>query len=283
MLPAAKHEDLVYVTNDINNTVTVYSWLGHRLVGMLTGINQPYGACSDQSGNVWIVGWGKNQLFEYAHGGTTPLAILTVHDPQANLNDCSVDPTTGNLAVTNWGNNWDKGYVLIYAHATGTPKVYTGPGLWFYYGCAYDDKGNLFSDGWQAYVQDIFSLSELRKGGDTFTRLELFPTISPPLIGGIRWDGKYVAVGNLGDLYQYQVTGNHAAIVGFTPLTTHWPVGFFWIETFANGKQVIIAPDAAGNPDAVQFWKYPEGGTPSATIDEDLYEPLGVTFSVALR
>ena len=280
MAPQAKHDNLVYVSDTAANAVSVYAWKTHKLVGMLGGINQPFGLCSDQSGDVWIISWGKNQISEYAHAGTKLLKTLAVRDPDANLYDCSVDPTTGNLAVTNWGYVWYKGDVLIFTHATGNAKAYTGPGLWYYYSCSYDNKGNLFADGWDAYLDDVFALAELPKGGGTFTSISLLPNFNPPLIGGIRWDGKYVAIADLGWVYKYSVAGNYAYGKGWVPLTSRWPVGLFWIGS-VEGEQKILAPDHGDDRVAVQYWSYPAGGTPTATITGHLNEPFGVTVSKA--
>lgn len=280
MDPQAKHDNLVYVSDTLGNDVSVYAWGTHKLVGMLAGINQPFGLCADKSGNVWVVAWGKNQILEYAHAGTKPLQILEAWNWQAHLYDCSVDPTTGNLAVTNWGNGWDKGDVLIYTDGWGKPKAYSGYGLWFYYGCAYDDKGNLFSDGWDAYVNDVFSLAELPKGAREFTRLTVLPSINPELLEGIQWDGEHVAIGDSGYLYQYKIQGKYAFGVGLTFLTFRWPVGMFWI-TSLDGKRTVVAPDFAGNPNAIQYWNYPAGGEPTATTSAALDAPFGVTVSKA--
>ncbi len=283
MSPEAKHEDLVYVTNTLSNNVSVYAWMGHKLVGVLAGINAPYGLCSDKNGDVWVVGWGWNQLREYAHAGTKPLKVLRVDDPNADLYDCSVDPLTGNLAVTNWGYNWYQGYTLIYPHASGTPKSYNGERIWFFYGCSYDDKGNLFVDGWDAYVFDVFSLAELPRGATSFHRILLLPSIDPTILGGVQWDGKYVAIGNMGSVVEYSVRGRFATLKGYTPLTPHWPLGDFWIRTFANGEREIVAPDRAGGPYAFQYWKYPAGGNALGTVTASLSGPFGTTVSLAKR
>jgi hypothetical protein len=277
MDPAAKHEDLIYVSDALSDSVTVYAWTGYKLLGRLAGINRPFGLCSDHSGNVWVIGWGKKEIFEYAHAGTKPLQVLTVNDPSANLYDCSIDPTTGNLAVTNWGGYWYKGNVFIFTQATGTPRTYTGPWLWYYYGCTYDDQGNLFADGWDAYLGDVFTMAELVKGGTSFNNIPLSPNVNPELVGGIRWDGKNLAIGNMGSVYTYNVRGH---LTGLTFLTTHWPVGMFSI-TDLGGRRTIVAPDSAGNPNAVQKWNYPAGGQPMGTITRNLDWPFGVTVSKA--
>ncbi|MGB8908573.1 MAG: hypothetical protein WCC84_07465 [Candidatus Cybelea sp.] len=282
MAPEAKHEDLIYVTNTYANSVGVYAYKSRKLVGTLAHINEPFGTCSDTSGNVWIVGWGKNQIFKFPHAGTKSLKVLSV-DEDEDLYDCSVDPTTGNLAITNWGYNWLKGDVLIFRNGSGEPDEVSGPNIWFYYGCTYDEKGNLYADGWDAYLGNVFSLGELPKGGKRFNNIVMPPLFKPPYLGGIRWDGKYVAIGNTGSLWEYKVTGNQATFAGFTPLTSQWPMGLFWIRTFGTGERSVIAPDHAGDPLAVQYWHYPAGGNPMGTITRGLSTPFGVTFSAAQR
>ncbi|MGA9943905.1 MAG: hypothetical protein WBP75_02615 [Candidatus Cybelea sp.] len=282
MLPEAKHEDLIYVTNTDTNSVGVYAYKSRKLVGTLANIKEPYGTCSDASGNVWIIGWGKGQIFEFPHAVVKPVRVLDVED-SADPYDCSVDPTTGNLAITDWGYNWLKGEVLIFRNGSDEPEEVTGPSIWFYYGCTYDEKGNLYADGWDAYLGDVFALGELPKGGKEFKNIVMPPLFKPPYLGGIRWDGKYVAIGNTGALWKYAVSGNRATFAGYTALTSRWPMGFFWIRTFGSGERSVIAPDHAGNPTAVQYWRYPAGGHPMGTITRGLHEPFGVTFSVAGR
>jgi hypothetical protein len=282
MASEARGEDLIYASNASSNTVTVYTFWGHKLVGELTDVKQPWGLCSDTRGDVWVVGWGKNQLVEYAHGGTKPLKILQVTDPHADLYDCAVDPTTGNLAVTNWGWGWLEGYLMIYPHASGSAKIYQGWNLWYYYGCTYDDKGNLYADGWDAYLGDVLALGKLRKGGSTLENISLLPALKPPILGGIQWDGQHVVIGDWKFAAAISVKGSYGYVDGYTPLTDHWPVGFFWIVTL-GGKQAILAPDSAGHPDAVQAWEYPAGGKPTATITDDLDGAFGVTVSTAAR
>jgi hypothetical protein len=282
MSSRAKNDDLVYVSNTANDTVTAYSLGTHKLEGVLTGISAPFGLCSDTLGDVWVVGWGNNTLIEYAHAGTQRLKTLKVNDPTADLYDCSVDPTTGNLAVTNWGpRDWYHGDVLIFKQAQGQPKVYFSQGIWFYYGVSYDPKGNLFVDGWDAYLNAYVALGVLRKGAKQIESISLIPSMQPPLLGTVRWDGKNVAIGDWESVDEYAVKGQFAYRHGSTVLTDHWPVGMFWITTTPKGKTIVIAPDTAYNPNAVQYWKYPDGGPPTATITERLDGSFGATVSFA--
>jgi hypothetical protein len=280
MEPAAQQQDLIYVSNAASS-INVYGFSSHRLLGKLTGINDPYGLCSDTSGDVWVVGWGKNQLIEYAHGSTKRLRTLSVGNPSANLYACSVDPVTGDLAVTNWGaDNWYQGNVYVFRRASGQPASYLSYGIWFFYGCSYDQQGNLWVNGWDAYRNAFAVIGELPKGANKMRAYTLNPNLQPTILGAIQWDGRYVAMADLGWLYEYEIQGSQAILKGYTPLTYHYPLGMFWITTL-GGKRQIIAPDSAGKPFALQYWTYPQGGNPNTTITDGLDGAYGVTVSAA--
>jgi hypothetical protein len=280
MAPEARTENLLYVTEPESNSVTVYGLADHKLVGSLTGINAPYGACSDTNGNVWVVAWGNNKIIEYAHAGTKPIRTLSA-GPNADLYDCAVDPTSGNVAVTNWGgNNWYQGNVLVFTPGSSNPQTYAAQGVWFYYGCSYDQNGDLIVDGWDAYLNGFITLGELPKNGTHLKKIWMIPTFQPPLIGDMKWDGKYVAVVDWDAIALYSIHGSYASLKGYAPLTLHFPVGMFWIVTDARGNRHIVAPDTAGSPHAVQYWNYPSIGRPTATITDHLKNPFSVTVSL---
>jgi hypothetical protein len=268
MDPDAKSKDLLYVTNPGGNEVLVYSYPQYKLVGTLGGLYYNFfadGVCSDKQGNVWIVGNAGQELIEYAHGGTTPIATLS--DPGYYPTACSVDPVTGNLAVANKetvNSTPQQGNVAVYTHATGTPTLYTDSQLFQVWFCGYDNKGNLYIDGTKGYSV-TFGFAELPKGKKQLTNITLKGgTIYFP--GKILWDGKYVAVGD--QSYQnkypttsgiYQTTGSGGKIVSTTPLTGSLDVAGFWIA----GKSVI-APDIF--LENINTYKYPAGGKPAKQL-----------------
>jgi hypothetical protein len=128
----------------------------------LTGaFNSPLGECADAVGDVWITNLGSREIIEYAHGGTEPIATLT-EPPAEKPQACSIDPTTGNLAVTNPTD------VAIYAGATGTPTTYSDPAIYTLWYCAYDSSGNLFADG-----ETSGEVGEIPEGGSSFTAVRL--------------------------------------------------------------------------------------------------------------
>ncbi len=289
MSPGAKSKDLLYVSSFQNDSVIVYSYPQGALVGTLTGFAEPDGVCTDKKGNVWIVNnedVGGEDAVEYKHGGTSPIA--TVAEPGEILVGCSVDPTTGNLAVTNietYGSG--AGSVAIFAHAKGDAKLYTVPKMSSPYWCGYDNNGNLFVDGRDASEQTRFA--ELPKGKTTFTNILLKgPSIIFP--GDVVWDGKYVAIGDqqyqrVGSPPEYdsaifQTTGAGGKIVHTTVLKDTNDVVGFWIQ----GNTVIAAdksPYSYSAPDNVAFFKYPGGGAASKLLKKGLDQPYGVALSVA--
>jgi hypothetical protein len=127
MKPNLGRQALMYVSNSNNGTVSVYAYNGGQspsLVGTLTGFEYPATVCSDKNGNVYIGDFDTWTIYEYAHGGTTP--IKTLDNNLSDATGCSVDPTTGNLAVVNYssGIGNKNGNVAIYTNATGEPTYY---------------------------------------------------------------------------------------------------------------------------------------------------------------
>jgi hypothetical protein len=278
MSPGAATGDLLYISNFNTNTVLAYSYPQAKLVGRLTGFKGPEGLCADKRGDVWVVNHTGADVVEYKHGGTKPIA--TLHDHGATPISCSVDPSTGDLAVTDWG----AGNVSIYADAKGNPKLYAIPSTEWSYFCGYDDKGNLFVDGWTGATLG-FIFAELPKGKKSFTII--------PLTGGIiywpgnvQWDGTHVAVGD--EEYQhsgsgyyesaiYQTTGAGGKIVHKTVLTGSGDIVGFSIE----GKTVIGPDYQWEGANTVLFWNYPAGGKPVKSLKKGLGGPFGSAISMA--
>ena len=270
---SAKHKNLLYITTAHNNEVAVYSYPKAKLLGTLTGFNFPEGECVDNSGDVWIADnalsrYGPN-LFEYAHGGTSPIATLT--DVQYYPNGCSVDPTTGNLAVAEEYGRIGSGAFAIYKHAKGRPKQFTDPNIYTPFFCAFDNEGNLFVNGFSKGSDVEFA--ELPKGSKTFTNLTLNETIYWP--GGIQWDGTYLAVGDQDNpiIYEFMISGNSGTEVSSTPLDGTSDVAQFFIL----GEKVVASEPAPGT---VGFWNYPQGGAATKLFSVG-NEPVGTAVSMA--
>lgn len=263
---------LLYITDYYADEVQVYR--DDAPVGTLTGFEGPDGICNDQAGDVWITNNLGASVVEYAHGATAPTAKL--RDPNVYPLGCSVDPTTGNLAVANiYATNGTHGSVAIYAAAKGSPTYYSDSEMYYIYFCGYDGSGNLFVDG--RSTSGGFQFAELPKGSSTFTDIALSGgTIYFP--GNVFWDGTYVAVGD--QQYQnektsvvYRTTGAGGQIVGAVQMLGAEDVVGFAI--FSQTRS-LIAPDVALNN--VGLFKYPRGGQPTNKIS-GFNGPFGAAIS----
>jgi hypothetical protein len=113
MLPEAKRENLLYAVGGCAGTC-VLSYPDGNMVGSLG--TRGLADCSDGAGNVYI-STPDATVVEYAHGGTAPTKTLDV--PGTLALGCSVDPTTGNLAVIFQGGSYID--VAVFTGAEGAP------------------------------------------------------------------------------------------------------------------------------------------------------------------
>jgi hypothetical protein len=136
MSPDAKRiKKLLYVSDWSSNDVYVYDFKKGTLEGQLSGLNDPYGQCVDKKGNLWVVAFGGSSVSEYARGRTQTVKTLkTDYQPMG----CSVDPTTGNLAVAALH------AVDVFVHARGKAHVYQSAVCYPFWAPGYDDAGNLY-------------------------------------------------------------------------------------------------------------------------------------------
>jgi hypothetical protein len=269
MAPNAKKKHLLYISDEGTNDVYVYSYPNGTLRGTLTGFTAPRGECVDKAGDVFITNFYSHNILEYAHGGTSPIATLS--DPGYTPIDCAVDPTTGNLAVTNFESTGSsRGDVAIYKHAKGTPKAYEDTDIFYLLSCSYDNAGDLFADGTTS--GGVFAFAELPSGDSSLKKITLNQGIGYP--GGVQWDGKYVVVGDTfaNVIYQFTIHARKGTEAGSTSLTGGSSIYQFWIQ-----KPNVIGPnDGYSN---VKFWDYPVGGSPTKTI-AGLDIPIGATVSL---
>jgi DNA-binding beta-propeller fold protein YncE len=245
MLPEASREALLYVV-DIGGDIYVVSYPAGKLVGTLTGIDGPQGICSDKNGNVFITAFWTENVLEYAHGGTQPIANLG--DYGYYPNGCAVDPTTGNLAVANQASmGGSGGDVAIYTGAKGKPTDYAaGDALW----CAYDDQGDLFVD------DGGDGIAELSYGSQTFANIAL------DVAGeGLQWDGKYLALVSPASkvVYRVAISGSVGTVVGtvdFKGLIATLGYDF----AIQAGKIIMPFGIKENHISIIGLWDYPRGG-----------------------
>lgn len=270
---AATTANLLYVADGNTNDVDVYSYPGGKLEGTLTGFNTPLGACSDRSGDVYVLNGNGTTAVEYAHGGTTPIRTLALAGYPGL--SCSVDPKTGNFAVGSFqGTNCAEcpGIINIYTPGSNPPVTYQPAGqIGGLPGCADDNRGNLFCDGYAKLFRK-FMLFELPAGSTNVATVTVNSTAIKP--GPMQWDGKYLTVGSgsTGTIYQIAIAPSGGTVAGTTTLNNTGWVWQYWIVHTQGTKKVpqgtsMIAPtDIGSTQNYVGYWPYPAGGTATKTI-----------------
>ena len=267
--------DLVYATGGCGG-VCVFSYPSGQLEHKITLTDSVAGVCSDGNGNVFVTNYGQPQVLEYAHGGTTPIATLTV--PGTGTAACGVDLKTSDLAVVFGGDGYDN--IAIFKNETGTPTIYsTGYGAAF---CGYDNNGNLFVSGRD---NQLSILSELPYGSSAFVQVSFY------VEGGggpnqVQWDGHYMTWETYGrndtSILRFTVSGTAATVVGSTHLR-----GPTWITQSWIARDRVIVPYASqgGHTNKIGVWRYPKSGKIFAKFgnfgQNANTSVLGVTVSVS--
>jgi hypothetical protein len=263
---------LLYASNGYN--VDVFSYPKGSSVGQLSGFDSGFskeGLCTDGAGDVFVAGYlnssNTGQVYEFAHGATTPIAKLS-EDGFARA--CAVDPTTGNLAVSNeftQGTSKNAGSVAIFADAQGAPTYYYGPTPSRFNFTTYDDAGNLFVSGVSSG-----ELIELPSGSTSFSDVSVS---SSPWVSSLQWFGGKLAVSawtahvhmkQPDYIDRVKVSNGNGTVVGTTTLSNdeHYSkpdVGQFWID----GSHVV---GSGSEGRQLEMWRYPAGGNPTKIVSK---------------
>jgi hypothetical protein len=278
------HQDLLYVAHakgpgsNSHGVMTVLTFPQGQHVATIPLQGFATGLCSDAAGNVWAVVYEPHDwnVYEFPHGGTKPISRIHIGHPHHNSGACSVDPTTGDLAVALGNANCGvcSGFVDIWAGArAGKPeqvRVALTP-----VGLSYDDSGNLFLDGYVGSTV-FFALVELSKGSRAFENVVLKQEDGFP--GGLAWDGQYLDVfrnnyGRNTGVYRVKVSQYQGHVVDTVRL-----VGIRDGTTFAIGKGLFVGLHRSGG-NKVAVWPYPAGGNEEATLARFPETPRSLTIS----
>ena len=294
--------DLLYASGGTGTkgAVYVYSYPQGDLVQTLTGLIVPGGECVDASGDVFITAYANpsftsSKIFEYVHGGKTPLA--TLNDPGI-ANGCAVDPRSGNLAVSNgqdasnpYGNYGD---IAIYSQAQGSPTMYYSSHYAFGF-CGYDNAGNLYLAATKAYDRRP-QLVRFSEGSASFVPIKVRKPIYAydEFTPSVQWNGSSMTISSttaMGarsgasgtiSIYALKISADKAAVSSITKLKVkgNAHTGQSWI--FDGAVAGIYYNKDWGN---VGIWSYPGRGNPIQKITKiaNLGTAIlrGVTVSIA--
>lgn len=247
---ATANADLLYVAAEAQ--VDLFTYPQGRPAGSL-GVAGGAGICADRTGNVYIPITYHNEIVEYPHGSSTPIATLyTARYPE----DCTIDPTTGTLAVT-----FVDGF-QTFSHGPGgwgAPRTYTNPDDTKVAYCTYDSAGNLFIDGYTS--GSAFRLIEMpADGSGTFTAISLDKTLE--FAGGLRFHrGELTILESVQHrptmIYRFNVARYGGTYVGSTVLNRGTRSDRFLID----GSTIVMS-----TRHGVGFWRYPAGGEPKRVL-----------------
>ena len=259
-LPNAKNRDLVYVSNFYGSNILAFTYPMGKAAGTITGVPDPQGMCTSATsqGNWWVAASGASEVLEFAHGGSSPIATLSVSAGEPAT--CALDAVTGDLAVTILGT----GNVVVFKNGQGSGETHA-TNLTQAVDVAYDPKGDLFVDGTQS--GSALTLLELRKGRSSFESIGLNQTING---GAMQWYGKYLVILSNGALNRFAIQGKKGKFTGKTP-AGNW--GSFWIAAGNVAAVKTYDEDAA-------IYSYPRG-TLEQTLTGSFDLPIGVVVSRA--
>jgi hypothetical protein len=292
MEPAASGTDLLYIADPDIGALTVYSYTppNYALVGVLATPRNAEGVCVDRAQNVFTpaeAGEGHGAVVEYAHGGTTPIAILG--GIPGTVENCAVDETAGTLAVpaipadATYGQHLPQ--VAFLKNAKGTPSLISLPkGYALLTQCAYDGSGNFFVSAYVgAQSGDKYALLELPKGRKQFVPITLDQAILFPFSGGVFWDGKYLDIADPSQdlIYQFAISGKAGTLKAKVTLEKSYDITGFFID---GDKLIAPAFSLPGNGPSgvgiVNIYNYPAGGKKVGAITGVEY-PAGLVVSRA--
>jgi hypothetical protein len=263
---------------------------------LLTGFDSPNGQCVDKEGDVWIANTNGSSVIEYAHGGSAPIATLAADGAPWG---CSIDPTTGNLAITTWTYGYGSSNLIVWKGAKRDPRSYSSYGCPEMWSPGYDAHGNLYVECQNGPPPGY--VWELPHGGSKLKKVSIDRLIGAA--GGIMWDGKYLALTvqpyslqNATQIYQAAEKANgDLTVVHRTYLKdTCWKNSDFvgLIQPFVVGKKNTPSNRTQGEvlvggnrpcKNRFDFWKYPSGGDPASELKSAPTTVTGQSVSLAVR
>ena len=254
---------LLYVSNFKRKSVNFYSYPALKLVGEIPVT--PYsvtGSCSDGAGNVWIVteSAGAGTLTEYAHGGTTPISTLPVPGTDAYL--CTVDRSTGTLAVA-----YDGYDVAVYQNEQSSPQTFEDESVGGIHSMTYDTKGNLYIYGAPSGAQPV--LGELANGGSAFSNQTFAKTMQRATFA--QWHGNNILLGGITSIGRKTVTETvWAATISKSAIKVTHSQTFTVTGGTSIGQNALVQGKTLiqqdGNGKTIYFFNFPAGGQPIRSL-----------------
>jgi DNA-binding beta-propeller fold protein YncE len=254
---ATSAESLIYVSTPKNFIYALDYKTGALVVRFRTPVLATYAMCADSGGDIYVLGAesaGNGNIMRFSHGATTPSENIAEYDLRPKA--CSVDPTTGNLAVLN-SNAAEVSEISIYPSGSGAPTEYTVSNTSSVpMSCSYDDQGNLFVA--LNSLPGGYKLFLLLAEAESFKKISVSKAIE---MRALIWESSYLAVAYKKGLYHLNISGKNAVIAGRTVAKNSEPIP--WIQN----SDLLLEPYGRGGK-RLGFWNYPRGGKAAMVINQ---------------
>ncbi len=259
-----KTKNFDYIINDYGSYASVFNYpKSVKQIATVTNVGGQ-GCTNVLNGYgkkiVWIIA-AADQISEY----TAPNKLVKSLSVDSNSfpSSCAMN-TDGDLAVGILAGT-NNGAMVIFKKAKGSGTIIKTPLVQEFFD-GYDDKGNLFFDGYNEH--QAFQLAEIPKGAKTAQPITISNTIRFP--GSVQWDGKYVTVFDqlANNMYRYTIKGTNAKLHDTIAFTGVSDCAQTWIA-----GDVVYCGDA-GTDDG-EVLNYPAGGSPIAVFTGNFDLPLG--------
>jgi hypothetical protein len=285
---AATAPQLLFVSDVGTYDVDIFALPKMTLKGTLSGFDEPLGECPDNRGNVWITNYLKHEVLEYSRAGIRLNKIARAH---LAPNSCAVNPLNGAIAVTDInGPEYQPGEVLVYSKPSAAPVVLHNPVQASYYYAAYDPKGDLWVDGYDAVGHFILS----KCGASRCSTVDLS--------GGSIFEGAAIAWDKLKRTWVVfdQYCRDTPSFCSY-PVSTRGVIGAptFYLSYTGGGlcdlaqaalttsgtRSIAVGADneytcSSYKVNTIDAWAYPAGGTPLNYHAGTVIYPWGAAVSV---
>jgi len=281
----ARSPRLFFQSDYGNSVVDVYAMPSMTLKATLSGFSGPQGLCADSAGNVYVDNTNTLQVLKYSRTGSL---LATYNDSYGYPVGCSVDPATGNLAVSNIFGLSGAGQILVFTSPSASPTVLSNPSQYYYYFVGYGPGSSIWTSGKNSYGTYMVSgcgsssCSTIPLSGGTI----YFP-------GGVQWDnsrGEWVLFDQLcndsNEACSYPVSGS--GVLGTPTDYSNYNGGgacdIVQGTIAAHGMKYVAGGDyeyCGGSSSFSGRWAYTAGGTPTnyATNASPYFEPIGAAIS----
>jgi hypothetical protein len=251
--------------------IAMFDYLTGQRIGNVSqgpsGFGVPMAGCVDKAGDVYVAE-GSN-LVEYSHDGAYEGTLIM--PDYGDARNCSVDSSSGDVAVTNAIPYGYGDELLVFRNGKGTPEKLQAADFWRMLWLTYDGSGNIFVDGFGESFGPT-KYGRIKSGSQVIQTLQLDKPIK---LKELQFDGKNV-VAQASNSVLYRIHGTN--VIGKTVLS-----GSMQAFSVFNGQLVVWHEVKPRHEVMIDMYRYPDGGKRVRTIVLDDHKFYGVEAVVVSK